>query len=105
MKKMPSSLQAANYSATLQYLRAVKAVNSDDSSKVLAHLRQSRLNDMYVKNGRVREDGRMMNEQHLYQVKSPEESKGTWDYYKLVRTVPAEQAFTTRSESTCSLWK
>ena len=105
MKKMPSSLQAANYSATLQYLNAVKAVDSDDATKVMAHLRKAKLNDMYVKNGSVREDGRMMKEQHLFQVKTLEESKYAWDYYKPVKTMPAEQAFTTKAESTCPLWK
>ena len=105
MKKMPSSLQAANYSATLQYLNAVKAVNSDDAEKVLTYMRKHKLNDMYAKNGYVREDGRMMQPQYLYQVKTPRESKGAWDYYKLLRTVPAEEAFTTKADSVCKLWK
>ena len=105
MKKMPSSLQAANYSATLQYLKAVKAVNSVDAEKVLSYLRKEKLNDMYTKNGYIRQDGRMMQQQYLYQVKTPAESKAAWDYYKLVRAVPAEEAFTTKAESTCALWK
>ena len=105
MKKMPSSLQAANYSATLQYLNAVKAVDSDDAAKVVAHLKKAKLNDMYVKGGWVREDGRMMKEQYLYQIKALEESRYAWDYYKPVKTVPAEQAFTTKAESTCPIWK
>jgi branched-chain amino acid transport system substrate-binding protein len=105
MKKMPSSLQAANYSATLQYLNAVKAVGTDDSEKVMPYLRKQKLNDMYAKNGSIREDGRMMQPQYLYQIKGPTESKSAWDYYKLVRTVPAEEAFTTKAESVCKLWK
>ena len=105
MKKMPSSLQAANYSATLQYLNAVKATETDDSEKVLAYMRKQKLNDMYAKNGYIRDDGRMMQPQYLYQVKTPAESKSAWDYYKLLRTVPAEEAFTKRAESTCKLWK
>lgn len=105
MKKMPSSLQAANYSATLQYLNAVKATGSDDADKVLEYMRKQKLNDMYAKNGSIREDGRMMQPQYLYQVKTPAESKSAWDYYKLVRTVPAEEAFTSRAESSCKLWK
>ena len=60
---------------------------------------------MYVKGGSLREDGRMMKEQHLYQIKALEESKYAWDYYKPVKTVPAEQAFTTKAESTCPGWK
>ena len=105
MKKMPSSLQAANYSATLQYLNAVQAVNSDDAEKVLTYMRKHKLNDMYAKNGYVREDGRMMQPQYLYQVKTPGESKGAWDYYKLLRTVPAEEAFISKADSVCKLWK
>ena len=105
MKKMPSSLQAANYSATLQYLNAVKAVNSDDAEKVLAHMRTMKLNDMYAKGGYIREDGRMVHAQYLYQVKTPEDSKNPWDYYKLVKTVPGEEAFTSKAESSCKLWK
>ena len=105
MKKMPSSLQAANYSATLQYLNAVKATGTDDSEKVLTHMRKQKLNDMYAKNGYIRDDGRMMQPQYLYQVKTPAESKSAWDYYKLLRTVPAEEAFTKRAESSCKLWK
>ena len=105
MKKMPSSLQAANYSATLQYLNAVKAVNSDDAEKVLPHMRTMKLNDMYAKGGYIREDGRMVHAQYLYQVKTPEDSKNPWDYYKLVKTVPGEEAFTSKAESSCKLWK
>jgi branched-chain amino acid transport system substrate-binding protein len=105
MKKMPSSLQAANYSATLQYLNAVKAVGTDDAEKVMPYLRKQKLNDMYAKSGSIREDGRMMQPQYLFQVKAPAESKGAWDYYKLLRTVPAEEAFTTKAESVCKLWK
>ncbi len=105
MKKMPSSLQAANYSATLQYLNAVKAVNSDDAEKVLPHMRKMKLNDMYAKGGYIREDGRMVHAQYLYQVKTPEDSKNPWDYYKLVKTVPGEEAFTSKAESSCKLWK
>ena len=105
MKKMPSSLQAANYSATLQYLNAVKAVGSTDADKVMPYLHTHKLTDMYAKGGSVRADGRMMQPQALYQVKTPAESKAPWDYYKLLRTVPAEEAFTTKAESMCKLWK
>ena len=105
MKKMPSSLQAANYSATWQYLNAVKAVGTDDATRVMAYLKTAKLNDMYVKGGSVREDGRMLKEQHLYQVKTLEESRYAWDYYKLVKTVPGEQAFTPKAESACPNWK
>ncbi|WP_050465962.1 ABC transporter substrate-binding protein [Herbaspirillum autotrophicum] len=104
-KKMPSSLQAADYSSTLQYLTAVKAVGSDDTEKVLAQLRKTKFNDMYQKNGYLRADGRVVHDMYLYQVKTPAESKYPWDYYKLVQTIPGEQAWTTKAESKCALWK
>lgn len=105
MKKMPSSLQAADYSATTQYLNAVKAAGSDDTEKVLAKLRSTKINDMYAKNGMIRGDGSMIHDMYLMQVKEPAEAKYPWDYYKVVQTIPGEQAFTTKAESKCSLWK
>jgi branched-chain amino acid transport system substrate-binding protein len=105
MKKMPSSLQAADYSATIQYLNAVKAAGSDDTEKVMAKLRSMKFNDMYVKNGYMRADGSMIHDMYLMQVKSQSESKEPWDYYKVAQTIPGEQAFTTKAESKCSLWK
>jgi len=104
-KKMPSSLQAADYSAALQYLQAVKAANSDDTDKVLAQLRKTKFNDVFQKNGYLRADGRVVHDMYLYQVKTPAESKYPWDYYKLVQTIPAEQAWTTKAESKCTAWK
>ena len=104
-KKMPSSLQAADYSAALQYLNAVKAVGSDDADKVMAQLRKTKFNDLYHKNAYLRADGRVVHDMYLYQVKTPAESKYPWDYYKLVQTIPGDQAFTTKAESKCSLWK
>ena len=104
-KKMPSSLQAADYSAALQYLQAVKAIGSDDSDKVMAQLRKTKFNDMFQKNGYLRADGRVVHDMSLYQVKTPAESKYPWDYYKLVQTIPAEQAWTTKAESKCAAWK
>src|SRR5450830_1137406 len=104
-KKMPSSLQAADYSAALQYLQAVKSIGSDDSDKVMAQLRKTKFNDMFQKNGYLRADGRVVHDMSLYQVKTPAESKYPWDYYKLVQTIPAEQAWTTKAESKCAAWK
>jgi len=89
----------------LQYLTAVKAVGSDDTDKVLAQLRKTKFNDMYQKNGYLRADGRVVHDMYLYQVKTPAESKYPWDYYKLVQTIPGEQAWTTKAESKCALWK
>ncbi|MDP9107891.1 MAG: ABC transporter substrate-binding protein [Pseudomonadota bacterium] len=105
MKKMPSSLQAADYSATTTYLKAVKAIGTDDPDKVLAELHKTKINDMYVKNGAVRADGSMIHDMYLMQVKTPAESKYPWDYYKVVQTIPGDQAFTTKAESKCASWK
>jgi len=105
MKKMPSSLQAADYSATMQYLNAVKATGTDDADKIMAHLKNTKINDMFAKNGVIRPDGRMVHDMFLMQVKTPAESKYPWDYYKVVQTIPGDQAFTTKAESKCALWK
>ena len=105
MKKMPSSLQAADYSATLQYLNAVKAAGTDDTEKVLAKLHTMKINDMYAKNGVIRGDGSMIHDMFLMQVKTQAESKYPWDYYKVVQTIPGDQAFTTKADSKCTLWK
>lgn len=105
MKKMPSSLQAADYSATMTYLKAVKAVGSDDTEKVMAELRKTKINDMYTKNAYLRGDGTIVHDMFLMQVKTPEESKKPWDYYKVVQKIPGEQAWTTKEESKCASWK
>jgi branched-chain amino acid transport system substrate-binding protein len=105
MKKQPSMLQAADYSAATNYLNAVKAVGSDDADKVMAQLRKTKINDMFAKNGEIRPDGRMVYDMYLMQVKSPKESKGPWDYYKVVATIPGEQAYTTKAETKCAAWK
>ena len=105
MKKEPSSTQAADYSATMTYLNAVKAVGTDDADKVMAHMKATKINDMFATNGVIRPDGRMVHDMFLMQVKTPAESKYPWDYYKLAATVPGDQAFATKAESKCALWK
>ena len=105
MKKFPSMLQAADYSATANYLAAVKALKTDDATKVMAHLKKTKINDMFAKNGEIRPDGRMVHDMFLMQVKTPAESKYPWDYYKTVATIPGAQAYTTKAETKCSLWK
>jgi branched-chain amino acid transport system substrate-binding protein len=104
-KAMPSSLQAADYSAALQYLRAVKATGTDDADRVLAYLRENKLNDLYIKDGVVRPDGRVVHDMYLLQVKTPEQSKAPWDYFNVVQTIDGSEAFTTKAESRCALWK
>ena len=105
VKRMPSSLQAGDYSATLQYLNAVKAVNGDDPDKVLAQLRKMKFNDIFAKGGWIRGDGSMIHDMYLMQVKSPDKSTEPWDYYSVVQTFKGEEAWTTKAETKCSLWK
>ncbi|NRR32473.1 ABC transporter substrate-binding protein [Oxalobacteraceae bacterium] len=105
MKKEPSMLQAADYSAAGNYLKAVKAVGTDDADKVMAHLKSNKINDMFAKGGVIRPDGRMVHDMYLMEVKKQAESKYPWDYYKVVATVPGDQAYVTKAESKCSLWK
>ena len=104
-KKAPSMLHAADYSAATFYLNAVKSAGTDDGDKVMAKMKATRVNDMFAKNGEVRPDGRMVHDMTLMQVKSPAESKYAWDYYKVVQVIPGEQAFMTKAESKCALWK
>ena len=103
-KRMPSSLQAADYSATMTYLKAVKAAGTTDGDKVMETLKKTKVDDFYNK-GYIRADGRMIHDMYLYQVKSPKDATTPWDYYKLVTKVPGEQAFTTPAESKCALLK
>lgn len=105
MKKEPSMLQAADYSAATTYLNTVKALGTDDATKVMAKLRTTKINDMFTKNGVIREDGRMVHDMYLMQVKPKSESKYPWDYYKLVATIPGDQAYTKKSETKCAAWK
>ncbi|KQQ32789.1 ABC transporter permease [Duganella sp. Leaf126] len=105
MKKSPSMLQAADYSAAAQYLKAVKATGTDDADKVMAWLKANPVNDMFARNGVVRPDGRMVHDMYLMEVKKPSESKYPWDYYKVVATIPGSQAYATKAETKCSLWK
>jgi branched-chain amino acid transport system substrate-binding protein len=105
MNKMPNMTQAGIYSATTHYLKAVEAAGTDATQPVMEKMRSTPINDFFVKNGKIREDGRMVHEMYLYEVKKPAESKGAWDYYKLVATIPADQAFQPLSESKCPLVK
>ena len=93
MKKQPTMGQAGYYSATLTYLRAVKAVGTTDSDKVMAELKTTKINDMFVKGGYIRADGVMIHPMYVMQVKSPQESKYPWDYYKVVKVMSGEEAF------------
>ena len=103
-KRMPTDIQAADYSATTAYLKAVQAVKSTDADKVMAELKKTPINDFYAK-GTIRADGRFVHDMYLMQVKSPSESTQPWDYYKMVAKLPGEQVFTSLAESKCALLK
>lgn len=105
MKKMPTSIQAGYYSATKHYLEAVKATGTDNAEKVMAWLKANPLNDDLFGKGYVRADGRKMHDMYLFEVKKPSESKGPYDYYKLVRTIPAADAFRPMEKGECPLVK
>jgi branched-chain amino acid transport system substrate-binding protein len=105
IKHAPASPQAAIYSSVLHYLNAVKAAGTTDSEAVMAKMKETPVNDMFAKNGRIREDGRMVHDMYLVQVKKPSESKGRWDYYKVLATVPGDEAFQPLSQSRCPLVK
>jgi len=105
MNKMPNMSQAGIYSATTHYLKAIEAAGTDETGAVMAKMHSTPINDVFVKNGKIREDGRMVHDMYLYEVKKPSESTRTWDYYKYVATIPADQAFLPLSESKCPLVK
>lgn len=105
MKKEPTMNQAAYYSATMTYLNAVKAVGTTDPDKVMAQLKKMKINDMFAKDGYIREDGVMVHDMYVMQVKTPAESKYPWDYYKLIKKMGGEEAFGPLSDSTCPLVK
>ncbi len=104
-KRMPTMAQAAIYSAIRHYLRAIEAAGTDEAKAVMAKMREIPVNDFYTKNGRVREDGRMVHDMYFVQVKRPEESTGPWDYYKILSTIPGDQAFRPLDEGGCPLVK
>jgi branched-chain amino acid transport system substrate-binding protein len=102
---MPTMIQAGLYSATMHYLKAIEAIGTDDSQKVMAQMRETPVNDFFTKNGKIRIDGRMVHDMYLFEVKKPEESKGEWDLYKLLATVPGDEAFRPLDKGNCPLVK
>lgn len=105
MKRMPTSAQAGVYSSTMHYLKAVASAGTADAAPVMKIMKETPINDFFAKNGRIREDGRMVHDMFLVQVKKPSESTGRFDYYKLVSVIPGDQAFQPLSESRCPLVK
>lgn len=104
-KKMPTMVQAGQYSSVYHYLKAVKAAGSDDTKKVMAQMKKTPINDFFAKNGQIREDGRMVHDMYLMQVKKPADSKYPWDYYHVRQTIPAAEAFQPLAQSRCPLVK
>lgn len=104
-KAMPTALQAGVYSSITHYLKAVQAAGTDEAKAVAAKMRELPVNDFFAKNGKVREDGRMVHDMYLVEVKKPSESKAPWDYYKVVATIPGDEAFIPLAKSECPLVK
>jgi len=105
VKRPPTSVQAGVYSSVLHYLQAVKAAGTTDSAAVMKIMKETPINDMFARGGHIREDGRMVHDMYLFEVKKPSESKGRWDDYKLLATVPGDQAFQSLEASRCPLVK
>ena len=103
--KMPNMSQAGTYSSVMHYLKAVQAAGTDDAAAVMKQMKAMPINDFFATNGRIREDGRMVHDMYLFEVKKPSESKQPWDYYKLLATLPGDQAFMPLSKSSCPLVK
>ncbi len=105
IKRMPSSIQAADYSAAMHFLNAVEAIKSDDADKVMAQMKAAPVNDFYTKGTIRKEDGRAIHDMVLLQVKTQQESTEPWDYFKVVERIPGEQAFAKLADSKCPLVK
>jgi branched-chain amino acid transport system substrate-binding protein len=105
VKRVPTSAQAGVYSSVMHYLQAVKAAGTTDAAVVMKIMKATPINDMFATNGHIREDGRMVHDMYLFEVKKPSESKGRWDDYKLLATIPGDQAFQSLELSRCPLVK
>lgn len=105
MKRMPHMGDAGDYSSTMHYLKAMAAAGTTDAEAVMKKMKETPVNDFFAKNGKIREDGRMVHDMYVYQVKTPQESKYEWDFYKLLAVIPAAEAYRPLSESACPLVK
>jgi branched-chain amino acid transport system substrate-binding protein len=101
----PTMIQAGTYGATLHYLKAVRAAGTDEAKAVMAKMKEMPINDFMTRQGRIREDGRVIRDMYLMQAKTPDESKGEWDLAKMVATIPGDQAFRPLAEGGCPLVK
>jgi branched-chain amino acid transport system substrate-binding protein len=105
MKRMPHMGDAGDYSSTMHYLKAIQAAGTDEAKAVMSKMRELPVNDFFAKNGHIRKDGRMVHDMYVYEVKKPSESKGEWDYYKLLQVIPGDEAFRSLKDSACPLVK
>lgn len=103
--KMPTMVHAGVYSSVMNYLKAAEAAGSVSGKAAIDKMRTMDINDFFARNAHLRDDGRMVHDMYLVQVKTPEESKGPWDYYKVIRTIPGDQAFRPLDKSECPLVK
>ena len=103
--RMPTMIQAGLYSATMHYLKAIEAVKTDDSMKVIAQMKATPIHDFFARDGRIREDGRMVHDMYLFEIKKPSESKGEWDLYKQIAKVSGDDAFRPLNEGNCPFIK
>jgi branched-chain amino acid transport system substrate-binding protein len=104
-QQVPTMIHAGTYGAVMHYLKAVEAAGTLDGPTVAAKMREMPVNDFMTKNGRIRQDGRLVRDMYLFRVKSPEESKYRFDYYKLLTTIPGDEAFKPMEEGGCPLLK
>jgi branched-chain amino acid transport system substrate-binding protein len=104
-KRMPTMSQAGTYSAVTHYLNAIKAAGTDDTQTVMARMKATPVNDFFAKNAKIREDGRLVHDMLLVEVKKPSESRAPWDYYKIKAVIPGDQAYMPLSKSVCPLIK
>jgi branched-chain amino acid transport system substrate-binding protein len=105
MKKMPNMIHAGVYSSTMHYLKAIEAAGTDEAGAVMKKMKEMPINDFFAKNGKIREDGRMVHDMYLVQVKKPSESKAPWDYYNVKAVIPGDQAYMPLALSKCPLVK
>src|SRR5262245_19216913 len=105
MNRQPTMVQAGVYGAIMHYLAAIKAIDSDDGPSVVKQMKATPVNDFMTKNGKIREDGTLVRDMYLFEVKRPSESKGAWDYYKQISVIPGEAAFKLPGPNQCPLVK
>jgi branched-chain amino acid transport system substrate-binding protein len=105
MKREPTMVQAGVYGAIMHYLAAIKATGSDDGPTVVKQMKATPVNDFMTKNGKIREDGTLVRDMYLFEVKKPSESKGRWDYYKQIAVIPGEEGFKLPGPNQCPLVK